>query len=82
MDIPTGWSHDGPTIAKEFTFNDFKAALAFMNRAGDIADSMNHHPEWTNVYNKVNVRLTTHDEGKVTDKDLELATEMNRLAGH
>jgi 4a-hydroxytetrahydrobiopterin dehydratase len=79
--MPGGWQKQGDEIVKEFKFDDFKQAFAFMTQAAGVAEKINHHPEWTNVYNKVTIKLTTHDEGGVTKKDIELAREMNRLAG-
>ena len=68
-------------ITKEFRFKDFNAAFGFMTRAALIAEKMDHHPEWFNVYKTVDVTLSTHDAGGVTDLDIKLATEMDRLAG-
>ncbi len=74
-DLP-GWrahSGDRPAIERSLKFADFNAAFGFMTRVALKADRMDHHPEWSNVYNKVEVLLTTHDAGGVTDLDLELA---------
>lgn len=77
-----GWEHEGEALVRTFQFTDFRAALAFMVRAGFEAEAMNHHPEWTNVYHRVAVRLTTHDAGhRVTAKDVELARRMSLLGG-
>jgi 4a-hydroxytetrahydrobiopterin dehydratase len=78
-----GWrAVDGrDAIAKQFRFADFSAAFAFMTRVALKADKMDHHPEWSNVYNKVDVVLTTHDSDGVTDKDVELARFMDEAAG-
>lgn len=78
-----GWKAvDGrDAIAKSFKFEDFNAAFGFMTRVALKADRMDHHPEWSNVYNKVDVVLTTHDAGGVTDKDVDLATFMDEAAG-
>ena len=77
-----GWKAvDGrDAIAKKFRFEDFNAAFGFMTRVALMADKMDHHPEWSNVYNKVDVVLTTHDAGGVTDKDVELAAFMDAAA--
>ena len=78
-----GWSAvDGErdAIHKTFKFADFKTAFAFMSGAALKAEQMDHHPEWFNVYNKVEVTLTTHDADGVTQKDLELAGFMDQLA--
>ena len=63
-------------ITRTFRFADFKAAFAFMTRAALKAEQMDHHPEWTNVYNKVLIRLSTHDAGGLTGKDFELARKI------
>lgn len=76
-----GWSREGEGLAKTFTFGSFPAALSFMVRVGFEAEAMNHHPEWTNVYNRVAVRLNTHEAGgKITAKDVELAGRMEVVA--
>jgi 4a-hydroxytetrahydrobiopterin dehydratase len=79
----TGWKAvDGrDAITRQFKFADFNAAFGFMTRVALKADKMDHHPEWSNVYNKVDVVLTTHDAGGVTDKDIELAMFMDEAAG-
>lgn len=64
-------------IVRKFQFVDFDAAFAFMTRCALLAAKMDHHPEWFNVYNKVDVTLATHDAGGVTQKDIELATAMD-----
>ncbi len=64
-------------IAKTFKFDTFSAAFAFMTRVALVAEQMNHHPEWFNVYNRVDVTLTTHDAGGVTGLDLRLAKAMD-----
>jgi 4a-hydroxytetrahydrobiopterin dehydratase len=78
-----GWIEvDGrDAIRRNFTFKDFSEAFGFMARAALIAEKLDHHPEWFNVYNKVEVTLATHDAGGVTERDLKLAQEMDRLAG-
>jgi 4a-hydroxytetrahydrobiopterin dehydratase len=77
-----GWSHQRAALEREYLFADFRAALAFMVRAGFEAEAVNHHPEWTNVYNRVSVRLTTHDAGEcVTDKDVDLARRFDAVSG-
>jgi 4a-hydroxytetrahydrobiopterin dehydratase len=68
-------------IRRTFTFQDFNAAFGFMTRAALVAEQMNHHPEWTNVWNRVEVTLSTHDAGGLTELDLKLAESMDRLAG-
>ena len=76
-----GWSFKRDALAKEFKFGSFREALSFMVRAGFEAEAMNHHPDWTNVYNRVAVRLNTHDAGgKVTAKDVELAQRLQKIS--
>ena len=67
-------------IQRRFVFVDFDAAFAFMTRVALLAAKMDHHPEWTNVWNRVDVTLATHDAGGVTGKDIELATAMDGYA--
>ncbi len=76
------WTAKGDaSITRTFKFADFSEAFGFMARAALAAEAMNHHPEWSNVYNKVTVTLTTHDAGGLTDKDLALAAAMDKAAG-
>ena len=74
-----GWGAvaDRPAIAKRFAFAGFDAAFAWMSRIAVVAAAADHHPEWTNIYNRVEVVLTTHDAGGVTQKDLALAAAMD-----
>ncbi len=76
------WSiaKDREAITRGFQFVDFDAAFAFMTRAALLAAKMDHHPEWSNVYNKVEVTLTTHDANGVTQKDIDLATNLDGYA--
>ena len=78
-----GWAEvpGRDAIIKTFTFKDFNAAFGFMSRAALQAEKMDHHPEWYNIYNRVEVTLATHDAGGVTQKDIDLATFMDRAAG-
>ena len=73
------WQFDTNTILKKFVFSDFTQALGFIVQVGVMAEKKNHHPELFNVYNKVNIRLTTHDAGGVTDKDLDLAKAIDEI---
>lgn len=68
-------------IAKTFVFADFNAAFGFMTRAALVAEKLDHHPEWFNVYKTVEVTLSTHDAGGVTTLDVTLAEAMDRIAG-
>ena len=79
----SGWSEvEGrDAIARSFQFDDFTAAFAFMARCALAAERMDHHPEWFNVYNRVEVTLATHSAGGVTELDVQLATFMNGAAG-
>jgi 4a-hydroxytetrahydrobiopterin dehydratase len=76
------WSLAGgrEAITRDFQFVDFDAAFAFMTRCALLAAKMDHHPEWSNIYNKVAVTLATHDAGGVTQKDIDLATAMDGFA--
>ena len=77
-----GWTlrEDGTTISQSFRFRNFSQAFGFMTECALVAERMNHHPEWFNVYSRVDVTLTTHDAGGVTEKDVKLARAMNRAA--
>ncbi len=79
----SGWSvaEDRDAICKTFQFADFNTAFGFMTRVALKADSMDHHPEWFNVYDRVEVTLATHDADGVTDKDVALARFMDEAAG-
>jgi len=83
MDIPEGWdlSDDGKALERTFRFKDFSEAFGFLTRVAMHAEKIDHHPEFTNVWNQVDFRLTTHDMGGVTDRDLKLAEAINGLAG-
>jgi 4a-hydroxytetrahydrobiopterin dehydratase len=78
-----GWSEVSgrDAISRKFVFKDFNQAFGFMTRAALVAEKMDHHPEWFNVYKTVDVTLATHDAGGVTELDVKLAAEMDRLAG-
>ena len=67
-------------ITKKFEFENFNEAFGFMTRVALLADKMDHHPEWFNVYNKLDVTLSTHDAGGVTDNDIKMAKAMNDWA--
>lgn len=77
----TGWraAEGRDALVKEFRFKDFNTAFGFMTRIALYADKHDHHPEWFNVYNRVDVTLTTHDAGGVTDKDISLAHFMDEV---
>lgn len=69
-------------ISKAFRFRDFQEAFGFMTRVALVAEKMNHHPEWSNVYRNVDITLSTHDVGGLSDLDLRLAAEIDRIAAH
>jgi len=79
-----GWSEvkDRDAISKTFAFRDFNEAFGFMTRAALVAEKLDHHPEWFNVYKTVTVTLSTHDAGGLTELDIKLAETMDRLAGN
>ena len=78
-----GWSElqGRDAIAKKFVFKNFSEAFGFMTRAALVAEKLDHHPEWFNVYKTVEVTLSTHDAGGLTDLDVQLAEAMNAIAG-
>ena len=78
-----GWSEVAgrEAIARKFVFKDFNQAFGFMTRAALVAEKMDHHPEWFNVYKTVEVTLSTHDAGGVTELDIKLAETMDKLVG-
>ena len=80
MQTPQNWSEQNNSLYRKIDFKNFSEALAFMVRAGLEAEKMNHHPLWTNVYNKVEIWLSTHDAGDtITEKDIKLAEKINAL---
>jgi 4a-hydroxytetrahydrobiopterin dehydratase len=79
--LPVGWkvTPNGKSIKRSCSFADFNSAWGFMNRVALKAEAMNHHPDWSNVYNKVVITLSTHDSGGVTKLDLDLASFINSM---
>ena len=76
------WKEENDKLQRSFKFKDFSEAFAFMARVALAAEKMDHHPEWTNVYNTVDIKLSTHDAGdKVTDKDRKLAKAIDGIVG-
>ncbi|WP_143959403.1 4a-hydroxytetrahydrobiopterin dehydratase [Litoribacter populi] len=74
------WAEENNRLRKTFEFKDFQEAFAFMTRVAFLAEQHQHHPNWSNVYNKVDIELTTHDAGNtVTDKDRKLANAIDKL---
>ena len=82
MDIPDHWtlSSDGKALERSFRFKDFSEAFAFLTRVAMHAEKVDHHPEFTSVWNRVDFRLTTHDTGGVTERDKKLADAIGSLA--
>ncbi|WP_426165943.1 4a-hydroxytetrahydrobiopterin dehydratase [Sandarakinorhabdus sp. DWP1-3-1] len=72
IDVP-GWTRNGDGIDRRYVFKDFTAAFGFMARVALLAEKADHHPEWSNVWNKVDIRLTTHDAGGLSTRDFALA---------
>lgn len=75
-----GWDLVDDALVRTFVFTNFARAFGFMASAAVVAEKMDHHPEWTNVYNKVTVHLSTHDAGGLTELDFDLAGKMSELA--
>ena len=76
----SGWTVRDDRLFRDFKFLDFSEAFGFMTRVALAAESMNHHPDWSNVWNRVSVSLQTHDAGGLTDLDFKLAAKMNEIA--
>lgn len=76
-----GWKLQEGKLYREFQFADFTRAFGFMTEAAAVAEEMNHHPEWSNVWNRVKVFLWTHDAGGITGMDVEMAERMEDIAG-
>ncbi len=74
-----GWKFKKEGIEKEFKFSDFNEAFAFLTRVALLSEKINHHAEWSAVYNKVKLRLTTHDAGGLTQKDVAMAGEIEKF---
>lgn len=75
-----GWSIQNQKLHRDFKFSDFAHAFGFMATAAVLIEKRNHHPEWLNVYNRVSIDLTTHDAGGITNKDVELAELLDKIA--
>ena len=73
-----GWTLEAGSLCKEFKFANFAEAMKFMNRLALVAERLNHHPDWSNSYNKVQISLTTHSEGGLTGKDFQFAAATNK----
>jgi 4a-hydroxytetrahydrobiopterin dehydratase len=83
MNAPDGWTIEdgGKALIRTLKFKDFSEAFGFLARVALHAEKINHHPEFTSVWNRIDFRLTTHDAGGVTERDVKLAEAINRLAG-
>ena len=77
-DVP-GWAQDGDALRRSFKFTDFVEAFGFMSRVALLAERIDHHPEWSNVYNKVEIRLSTHDAGGLSERDFALAKAISAM---
>jgi 4a-hydroxytetrahydrobiopterin dehydratase len=74
------WKEENKQLYRQFKFEDFKKAFGFMRKVAQAADKMDHHPKWTNEYNRVEIWLSTHSAGdKITDKDRQLAKQIDRI---
>ena len=82
MDVPDGWTLEdgGKALVRTVKFADFSEAFGFLTRVALYAEKADHHPEFTSVWNRVDLRLTSHDAGEVTERDVALAEAINRLA--
>lgn len=80
LDALSGWKHLKPKSAlhKSFKLKDFKTAWSFMDKIAQIAENMDHHPEWSNIYNRVEITLTTHDAKGITKKDTDMAIKIEK----
>ena len=81
VSAPAGWDVRNGTLFRKFEFENFQGAFAFMTMVADIAEQQNHHPDWCNSWNTVNISLKSHDVGAITGRDVALATAINVLLG-
>ena len=80
IQVPTGWQHDNDTLVRDWKFGSFVEAFGFMTKVALLAEKVDHHPNWSNVYNEVTIRLTSHDANNtVTQKDVQLAQAINDI---
>lgn len=77
LTAPDGWTIEGDSLHRELTFGDFAAAFAFMTRVAELAEEADHHPDWSNSWNRVVIDLTSHDVGRITSRDLRLAERIS-----
>ncbi len=80
-EIPNGWEHRDGALHRELVFADFAQAFAFMTRVAEAAERLDHHPDWSNSWNRVVIDLVSHDKGEVTSRDLALARAIDEVAG-
>jgi 4a-hydroxytetrahydrobiopterin dehydratase len=78
---PPGWDVRNSTLFRKFEFENFQEAFAFMTDVADIAEQQDHHPDWCNSWNTVNISLKSHDVGAITERDIDLASAINALLG-
>jgi 4a-hydroxytetrahydrobiopterin dehydratase len=78
---PPGWDVRNSTLFRKFEFENFREAFAFMTDVADIAEQQDHHPDWCNSWNTVNISLKSHDVGAITERDIDLASAINALLG-
>ena len=76
-----GWSVENGKLHRDLKFSDFAEAFGFMTRVALVAEAAQHHPEWSNVWNRVSIDLTTHDAGGISEKDFELASRIDAFVG-
>ena len=81
LDQVDGWTIEDGKLHKEFQFDTFVTAFGFMTQLALVAESMNHHPEWFNVYNRVTIDLTTHDAGGISELDFQWAKQADAISG-
>lgn len=80
MRAPEGWTEEGGALLRGYRFKDFAEAFAFLTRVAAHAEAVDHHPEFTSVWNRVDFRLTSHDAGGITSRDIDLANRIDELA--
>ena len=78
--VPNGWRHEDNALRREFTFENFADAFAFMTSVADMAETADHHPDWSNAWNKVDVNLSTHSSNGLTELDMQMARAMDLFA--
>ncbi len=79
VNVPNSWRHEDNALRREFAFANFTEAFAFMTSVADMAEAADHHPDWSNSYNTVAIALSSHDKGRVTNRDSSLAEQINSL---